>query len=207
MSRRKADEAISKGRVIIDGRLAVQGDIITLKSIVTLDSRQIKNADSKEKVTIMLNKPIGYICSRNGQGGKTIYELLPLEYRHLKPAGRLDKDSSGLLLLTNDGDLANQLTHPSFKKEKVYEVTLDKELSPGAKTKIEKGIKLEDGLSRLQLFGSGKNWTVTMHEGRNRQIRRTFEILEYRVVKLHRIQFGEYKLSILKTGEFYKVST
>jgi 23S rRNA pseudouridine2605 synthase len=199
LSRRAADAAVTEGRVKINERLARTGDQVEPTDVVVLDNRPI--TPDVKRVTIALNKPEGYICSREGQGSKTIYDLLPKELRHLKPVGRLDKNSSGLLLLTNDGELAHQLTHPSFQKEKVYEVELDKPLSSDDQRHIEAGIELEDGVSKLQLRGSGKKWQVTMAEGRNRQIRRTFAALEYGVVKLHRTKFGNYILSNLALGD------
>lgn len=148
-----------------------------------------------------------YVCSRDGQGGKTIYDLLPPELHHLKPVGRLDKNSSGLLLLTNDGQLAQQLTHPSFQKTKVYNIALNKPLEPLHHQMIsDHGVVLEDGISKLQLQRMNEtdnnNWKVIMSEGRNRQIRRTFDSLGYNVVKLHRTQFGPYKLNQLASGKF-----
>jgi 23S rRNA pseudouridine2605 synthase len=155
----------------------------------------------------MMNKPVGYVVSRNGQGSPTIYSLLPLQYHKLKPVGRLDKASSGLLLLTNDGNLANDLTHPSKQKVKIYEISLNLPLQPLHRQMIsDHGIELEDGNSKLQLErreeGNDKDWTVTMHEGRNRQIRRTFGALGYDVTKLHRTQFGPYKLDLPATRIF-----
>ena len=119
LSRRAADAAIVAGRVLIDGEPAEQGADVTAANTVTLDNRAITPAVNT--ITIMLNKPRGYVVSRDGQGSKTIYDILPPEYQQLNPVGRLDKDSSGLLLLTNDGELANQLTHPKYQKAKVYE--------------------------------------------------------------------------------------
>ncbi|MEK7152847.1 MAG: pseudouridine synthase, partial [Patescibacteria group bacterium] len=143
--------------------------------------------------------PAGYVVSREGQSSKTIYDLLPAELKHLKPIGRLDKDSSGLLLLTNDGILAHQLTHPRFQKVKVYELALDQPLQPLHRQMIHDiGIQLEDGPSKLILErlqeGNEKRWRVTMREGRNRQIRRTFAALGYRVIRLRRTHFGSYTL-------------
>jgi 23S rRNA pseudouridine2605 synthase len=132
--------------------------------------------------------------------------LLPAAYHRLKPVGRLDKDSSGLLLLTDDGQLANQLTHPSYQKVKVYQVQLDRNLTNADQEAIEAGVKLEDGLSRLGLSGRGNNWQVQMSEGRNRQIRRTFEALGYRVIKLHRTGFGPASLAELPAGAYREVS-
>ncbi len=156
--------------------------------------------------TILLNKPVGYVCSRNGQGNQTIYNLLPANLHHLKPVGRLDKNSSGLLLLTNDGQLAYELTHPKFEKIKKYKIALNKDLGQADFQKItQQGVLLEDGLSTLALDlinNQRKEWKVTMQEGRNRQIRRTFEHLGYRVIKLHRTHFGPYKLGLLSSGNY-----
>ncbi len=203
LSRRAADQAITNGRVTINGVQAKLGQSVSTSDTVTLDGHLLKQSVTHQ--TIMLNKPVGYICSRRGQGSQTIFDLLPAELRHLQPVGRLDKDSSGLLLLTTDGDLTHKLTHPSFEKPKVYEVTLDVELLPKDFETITKhGVKLDDGRSSFQLdyLDDGNfKWRVTMSEGRNRQIRRTFAALGYRVEKLHRIQFGPYKLGQLSSGK------
>lgn len=204
ISRRAADSVIQTGKVRINTVEARLNDRISEDDIVTIDNERISLSVPK---TILLHKPEGYVCSRNGQGSTSIYELLPEELQELKPVGRLDKDSSGLLLLTNDGHLAQQLTHPSYKKEKIYEVTLDKQLSPQDKQSIQTGVRLTDGVSRLQLNGADKSWTVTMHEGRNRQIRRTFEVVHRRVTKLHRTKFGSYDLGAVKTGEWQTFKT
>ena len=151
------------------------------------------------------------MCSRRAQGdAPTLYDLLPKELRVLKTVGRLDKDSSGLILLTNDGDFTFQMTHPKFFKEKVYEVKLDRDLEPLHQQMIgDFGVQLEDGISKLGLMRLDENkrdsWQVTMNEGRNRQIRRTFAALGYKVVALHRKQFGKYALSGLKSGEWTNV--
>ena len=202
LSRRAADAAIVAGRVLIDGEPAEQGADVTAANTVTLDNRAITPAVNT--ITIMLNKPRGYVVSRDGQGSKTIYDILPPEYQQLNPVGRLDKDSSGLLLLTNDGELANQLTHPKYQKAKVYEVVLDKALQPLHQQMIsDMGVQLEDGRSQFlitRLERGSTEYQVTMHEGRNRQIRRTFAALGYNVTRLHRTQFGQYELRSLSTG-------
>lgn len=204
LSRRGADAAIDDYRVGINGKTAQMGSEVVSSDIVTLDNRVI--TPPVNRVTIMFNKPSGYIVSKDGQGGETIYDLLPFEYERLNPVGRLDKDSSGLILLTNDGDLAQKLTHPSYQKRKVYELTIDKPLQPLHRQMIsDHGIKLDDGPSKLQLErlneGNDLEWKVTMSEGRNRQIRRTFAVLDYDIQKLHRTSFGEYRLDNLATGE------
>lgn len=200
MSRRAVDQAIVDKRITVNGLSAVIGQEIDEADSVALDSQPITSEVATQ--TIMLNKPVGYVCSRAGQGSKTIYELLPPELHSLKPVGRLDKDSSGLLLLTNDGDLAHQLTHPIYQKEKVYEVVLDKPLSKMDKEKVESGVEIGDGLSKLDLSGKGKNWTITMNEGRNRQIRRTFDAVGNTVEKLHRTEFGPYSLDDLPLEKY-----
>ena len=198
MSRRAADKLIESGQVIVNGQTAEAGTPADDSDSVSLDGQRLRLPENP--LIIILNKPVGYVCSRNGQGGKTIYDLLPPELRMLKPVGRLDKDSSGLLLLTNDGVLAHKLTHPSFQKEKIYEVELDKPLAPEDKVAIEHGVRLDDGPSKFNLQGSNKTWQVKMHEGRNRQIRRTFASLGYTVTKLHRTHFGAYMLNSLTPG-------
>lgn len=206
ISRRAADSAIADGRVSVNGSAPKTGYSVKADDTVMLDGRAITPA---VKTTIMFNKPVGCVVSRDGQGSKTIYELLPPLYHHLKPVGRLDKDSSGLLLLTNDGDLANELTHPSRRKQKVYEVTVKQPLQPLHRQMISDiGVQLEDGPSKFELerrTEDDRDWLVRMSEGRNRQIRRTFDALGYEVIKLHRTHFGEYKLDDLKSGSIRKV--
>jgi pseudouridine synthase len=199
MSRRAADRAVVEGRVQRNGQSATLGDSVDAEDVILLDGHIVEAPTIS--TTIMLNKPVGYVVSRDGQGSPNIYDLLPPEYQSLKPVGRLDKDSSGLLLLTNDGELANELTHPRYAKTKVYDITLDKHLEPLHQQMInDHGIELEDGNSRLQLEKldeQGKEWRVTMSEGRNRQIRRTFAALGYEVVSLQRVQFGAHALGAL----------
>jgi len=203
LSRRASDKLIEQNKVFINGQSASAGDQVNDIDKVELDGKTLRLVT--ETTLIMLNKPAGYVSSRAGQGSHTIYDLLPKELHRLKTVGRLDKDSTGLILLTDDGQLANNLTHPSFAKTKLYNVVLNKELDL-ASTKLisENGVSLSDGKSRLGLkaLNNGKSWQVSMSEGRNRQIRRTFSSLGYEVVKLHRIQFGSYSLNDLKEGKF-----
>lgn len=199
ISRRAADNLIGEARVRINSQLAEAGQQVASGDVVTLDGKPVKPMTT---TTIMLHKPAGVVVSRNGQGSQTIYDLLPEEFHNLKPVGRLDKDSSGLLLLTNDGGLAQSLTHPSFKKQKQYQIVLDKPLTTHKQQQIEQGVELDDGLSRLQLKGDGTKWLVSMSEGRNRQIRRTFQAIGYEVNQLHRIQFGKYSLGDLPIAKY-----
>jgi 23S rRNA pseudouridine2605 synthase len=202
MSRRAADQAIIDGRVLIDNQVAVVGQVVEDNSIISIDGLEL--TPPKQKTTLIINKPVGYVCSRNGQGSRTIYDLLPLQFQNLKSVGRLDKNSSGLLLVTDDGQLANILTHPSFAKLKVYKVLLNRPLERKDQMKIEAGITLDDGQSKLQLkeLHSNTTWEVSMHEGRNRQIRRTFAKLGYNVEALKRLTFGDYTLGDLREGSY-----
>lgn len=203
LSRRGADAAITEGRVQVNSQLPQPGQNVTDADAVTLDGAALQAPAATQ--TILFNKPRSFVVSREGQGSRTIYDLLPAAYHQLKPVGRLDKDSSGLILLTNDGTLAQQLTHPSHRKVKIYEVTLVQALQPLHRQIIsEFGVQLPDGTSKLRLErltdGNDHAWRVTMHEGRNRQIRRTFAALGYDVHTLHRIQFGDYRLEGLRPG-------
>ena len=210
ISRRQADELIEKGRISINGKTAQLGERFKAGDKIKLGEKIISKTH-EEKKYVIFNKPRGYVCSRKKQGeNETIYAILPKEFSVLKPVGRLDKDSSGILLLTNDGDFAFQMTHPKFRKVKEYLISLDTPLQPIHQQMIaDFGINLPDGKSQLgleRLDDSRKNWKVIMSEGRNRQIRRTFSAIGYEVKELHRTVFGSYILpKDLNFGDFRKV--
>jgi pseudouridine synthase len=210
ISRREADILIESEAVTVNNELAIIGSRITEGDKIEVAGAPLQS-NTVAYQYIAFNKPVGFVCSRRAQGDNdTIYALLPPNLHRLKPVGRLDKDSSGLILLTNDGDFAYQMTHPKFRKVKIYKVRLDKELQPLHQQMISDfGIDLEDGRSQLSLERASdtnrKEWQVTMSEGRNRQIRRTFAALGYRVTKLHRTNFGNYSLGDMKRGEWKQV--
>ena len=208
ISRREADDLIAAGKVLVGGKVAVLGERVDKTQAVCYNEKIIPFL--KEYTYLLMNKPVGYVCSRRRQGETpTIYELLPEKYRELKTVGRLDKDSSGLILLTDDGEFAFRMTHPKFYKVKVYEVELDRSLEPLHQQMIaDFGIEIGDGVSKLgltRLDEERRKFRVEMSEGRNRQIRRTFEALGYMVKKLHRTNFGNYSLEGLKFGEMKEV--
>ena len=211
VSRREADDLIAAGKVFVDDKTAILGARLDKNSKVCYNKKIIPF--ETDYLYLAFNKPVGYVCSRRAQGdAPTLYELLPKDYQKLKTVGRLDKDSSGLILLTNDGDFAYQMTHPKFHKEKVYEVTLYRPLEPLHQQMIsDYGIMLDDGPSKFTVVAlvagpaERTHFTVILTEGRNRQIRRTFAALGYRVTTLHRTQFGKYQLSGLKPGKYVTI--
>ena len=207
-------EAIKQGRVATNGvpvasfKQAIDG----VRDMLTVDGKPIKIKQT-EPVYLMLNKPSGVLSTTGDERGrKTVMDLLPSEYRgrSLHPAGRLDMDSSGLLLLTNDGALTYRLTHPSFEKEKEYVLTLDHELSREDKIRFEHGIELEDGLTWPTTVRESpterKTYYVILHEGRKRQLRRMFACLGYRVTCLKRIRMGNLLLGELPEGKMKVLS-
>ena len=226
VSRREADELISVGKVTLNDKVAELGARVDKNTKVCYNGKIVPF----ETVFLYLafNKPIGYVCSRRAQGSApTIYELLPKKFHHLKTVGRLDKDSSGLILLTNDGNFAFEMTHPKFRKNKVYEVELDRPLEPLHQQMItDYGITLDDGPSQFKIIkkleelpfedrklgrapssvsekgNSQASYIVILSEGRNRQIRRTFAALGYQVIKLHRTNFGKYELDDIGPGKY-----
>ena len=205
VSRREADDLIASHKVQINDKIAALGARVDKSSKVCYNNKIVPF--DTEYTYIAFNKPTGYVCSRHAQGDTpTLYELLPDEFRKLKTVGRLDKDSSGLILLTNDGDFAYQMTHPKFHKEKIYEVQLDHPLEPLHQQMIsDYGVMLDDGPSKFTVAKKQSDppiYLATLSEGRNRQIRRTFAALGYRVTGLHRIQFGKFQLSGLKSGKY-----
>jgi len=210
VSRREADDLIAAEKVSINGDLATLGARFTKTDVITVNGKELVSDVAYQYIA--LNKPTGYVCSRKQQGDNpTIYQLLPTKYHTLKPVGRLDKDSSGIILLTNDGNFALQMTHPRFAKVKIYQVELSRDLEPLHQQMIsDHGVDIGDGPSKLQLEkqteSDRKHWVVTMKEGRNRQIRRTFDVLGYHVTKLHRTNFGNYSLGDINPGKLETIN-
>lgn len=205
IGRRQADKLIDDGKIMLNGVVPQPGQLVASEDTVTHKDTVLR-INAKE-ITILLHKPVGYVCSRNGQGSKTIYDLLPANLHSLNPAGRLDKDTSGLLIMTNDGNLIEQLTHPRYEKEKIYHVETNRELTYEELQSLTTGVKLDDGLSAfksVKVIGP-KKYEVVLTEGRNRQIRRTFGMLKHWIKQLHRTKFGPYQLGNLAAGQYKSV--
>lgn len=205
LSRRAADTAVAAGRVQLGDHVAQLGESVPDGAIVTLDGKKLTPPQTHHYV--ILHKPTGYVSSRTRQGkDPTLYDLLPPEMRELRIAGRLDRDSSGLVLLSNDGPFINRYTHPSFGKTKLYELTLARSLTAADRAHLEAGVQLTDGPSRLLVtHAHDRRLTVSLTEGRNRQIRRTLGALGYTVERLHRTQIGSYRLGNLAPGSWQEV--
>jgi 23S rRNA pseudouridine2605 synthase len=167
----------------------------------------------RQLVYLVLNKPKGIMSTTSDERGRrTVIDILPEKYRHIRlyPVGRLDKDSTGLLLLTNDGELTNRLTHPRFEHEKEYLVSISGKLNADEKQKLEQGIELEDGLTHPTAIKEVDippfNYSITIHEGRKRQVRRMFESIGHTVQVLKRVRMGNLNLGKLKEGEIRELN-
>jgi 23S rRNA pseudouridine2605 synthase len=201
-SRRGAEEYVRKGHVTINGELITDlARRISPSDRVRVDGRVVQ---PKEFVYLLLNKPADFITTRSDEGSrKTIYSLLPEGLPRLAHVGRLDKDSEGLLLLTNDGDLAFQITHPKFKLEKEYLVTLDREFQIEDAPKTKKGVYLSEGRARFDaIFKVNRQQVrVILTQGLKRQVRRVFAALDYKVRRLERVRIGPLTDRRLRPGE------
>ena len=204
-SRRKADELISKGFVSVNGKMVTElGTCIDENAKVVCNNKIVQQKKLQDKIYIVLNKPINCICTADDpEGRRTIFDLINVKER-IFSVGRLDRNTSGVLLLTNDGEFANKMSHPSFKIKKTYKVILDRELTPGDREKIQRGIKLEDGFIKVDsvYYDKMKNLFVVLHSGKNRIVRRIFESLNYKVRALDRISFGGITKDSLPRGKW-----
>lgn len=206
-ARRKADELIQAGKVQVNGQVITElgTQIDPLNDKIQINGQPLKSA---EKVYLLFHKPVKFVTSRKaGRGQNSIYRLIPTEWASVDPAGRLDQDSSGLLVLSNDGDFLNRITHPRYHLAKQYLVTLNRPLSPEDEQQLKTGVLLEPEekvaqVTRIELKSKTTNtYMVELITGYNRQIRRSFSALRYRVTKLHRVRFGALALGTLPEGK------
>lgn len=212
-SRRKAEEMVAAGRVTVNGAPAEIGQRIDPeKDQVSMDGEPL-TAVAEEHKYFLVYKPVGYVSTTSDElGRKNVLQILPKIPGRLYPVGRLDLESEGLMLLTNDGDLAYKLTHPKFEIEKTYQITLDRDISEAAFDHLYKGVRLKDGFAatkKLEFADPDKlnvlNITVT--EGRNRLIRRMLERVGYEVTKLVRIQMGPFSIDDLAGKQYLKLDS
>jgi len=203
-SRRQADSIIKRGEVKVNGRTVKE---MGVKINPDKDEIKVNNkiCQSPEFIYLALNKPKGYVCTRaKFRNEKSVYKLLPKKYHNLKIAGRLDKNSQGLLILSNDGDFIYQLTHPKFRHEKEYQVELNNDLSSDNLVKLKKGIKLDEGLAKFDKIKkvNNKKYNIIIHQGWKRQIRRMFKKINYQVKGLTRIRIGKLNISDIDLGKY-----
>jgi 23S rRNA pseudouridine2605 synthase len=206
-SRRHCDELIAAGRVTINGRVCTNFSAQpTERDHVKVDGKLVH---PEPTMTIAFHKPAGFVSTRSDPRARdTIFDLLPPKFPRLFNIGRLDAQSEGLLLLTNDGDLAQQLTHPRFKIEKEYEVTLDRQWNSALAPKLLRGIFLDGQraqIARLHSIGSTRV-RVVLRQGINQQIRRMFYAVGYEVKRLVRVRIGNLRLRDLPRGHWRALS-
>lgn len=206
-SRREADELIEKGEIKINGEVVTSmGHKVTSKDEVVYKGKVIS---AEKKVYVLLNKPKGFVTTMDDpHAEKTVISLVKGACpERIYPVGRLDKDTTGLLLFTNDGEMTKKLTHPSYEKKKIYHVFLDKEFTPADLDQVKKGIELEDGMIAADAISyieteDKKQVGIEIHSGKNRIVRRIFAHLGYRVVKLDRVVFAGLTKKNLPRGKW-----
>lgn len=214
-SRRRCEQYIADGRVAVNGKtVAVQGArIVPAHDTVTFDGKPIEK-DKPTSRTIMLYKPRGYICSASPRQGRTVYDLIKGINERLVPVGRLDKDSEGLLLMSNDGDLVQRLTHPRFDPEKTYRVTVSGKVDGETLRKLRSrlvidGYRIQPARARMLKDGGNPERHIiefALKEGRNRQIRKMCEAAQLKIHRLVRVRIKGLALSALTPGRWRDLS-
>jgi 23S rRNA pseudouridine2605 synthase len=206
-SRRAAEALVAQGRVTVDGAVVTDpARDVTGQESIAVDGEAVRGAEAH--VVYALHKPAGVVStSSDTHGRRTVVDLVPTAQR-LYPVGRLDADTTGLILLTNDGELAHTLTHPSFEVPKTYRARLDRRPSERALRALRDGVELEDGRTApAQVRRVGANEVeLTIHEGRKRQVRRMLEAVGHRVVSLRRVAFGPLRLGELGAGRHRRLT-
>lgn len=213
-SRRKSEELIRQGKVKVNGHPAQIGDKINpKKDLVTIGKKKIVNVKNRRMVYIMLNKPRGYVTTVSDElGRKTVMDLITDIDERVYPVGRLDKDSEGLLLLTNDGSFTNCMTHPSHNYAKVYRVTVRPSVNDAILNNLRNGIEIDGRKTapcEVTVLEEQENRVVlefVLHEGRNRQIRKMCESQGLEVARLKRLSVGSLKLGMLPQGKYRELS-
>jgi len=206
-SRRAAERLIASGRVSVGGELVTDpARDVDSAVVVAVDGEPVRE---ERRVVYAVNKPRGVVSTAADTHGRpTVVEMIPAESRRLYPVGRLDADSTGLLLLTNDGELANLLTHPRYGVEKVYRARVTPGLNAAAVDALREGVQLDDGFARAERVRQVSSGVLEMAltEGRKRQVRRMCEAVGRRVVELERVRFGPLRLGALKEGSVRRLT-
>lgn len=213
-SRRKSEDLIRAGKVKVNGHVAEIGmKINPRKDLVTVGKQKLTNVKNRKMVYVMLNKPRGYVTTVSDElGRKTVMDLLPDFGCRIYPVGRLDKDSEGLLLMTNDGSFTNCMTHPSHEYAKVYRVTVRPAVNDDILFNLRNGIEIDGRMTapcEVTVLTEEENRVVLefiLHEGRNRQIRKMCESQGLEVARLKRISIGPVKLGMLKQGDYRELT-
>ncbi len=200
-SRREADRLVEKGQVKVNGQVAVMGQKVTVKDKVTVNGKEARIEE--ERIVIALNKPRGVECTTDEKNPDNIVDFVGMDKR-IYPIGRLDKDSQGLILMTNDGAIVNHVLKASNFHEKEYLVTVDKNISEDFIEKMSQGVKILDTVTRpCKVKKNGqKTFTIVLTQGLNRQIRRMCNALGYSVVKLKRTRVMNINIGGIKLGEY-----
>ncbi len=211
-SRRGSDEIIAEGRVSINGKTAKAGDDVSPSDVVELDGKMLSHKVKYEYY--MLNKPKGCVCTvKDEKGRKTVMDFLPLSSARVVPVGRLDYDTEGLLILTNDGDLAFRLTSPKSEIPKTYLVRIEGGITEKELNRLRAGVEIERGVvtkkCKIRILETNKSFTklnVVLTEGKNREIRKMFEVVGKQVDFLKRVMIGELRLTGLDRGQARKLT-
>lgn len=212
-SRRKAEELISQGRVKVNGRECSLGDKAGTKDVISIDGKNITSPKNVKKYYLMLNKPRGYVTTTSDElERRCVTDLIAGIDARVYPVGRLDRNSEGLLLFTNDGKFANDIMHPSGKIAKTYRVTVRPDITDDQLVKLSEGVEI-DGSKTLPCIVTVLDkqpgrvvLQMTIHEGRNRQIRKMCEKVGLEVARLKRTSIGPLRLGMLKPGEFRELT-
>jgi pseudouridine synthase len=207
-SRRKAEEFIKSGQVLINGRKAKLGDKVDPEKDEVKVYGKLVKAEA-QKIYLALNKPKGYVVSkRDPQGRKTVFSLLPEEIRtKVWNVGRLDYDTEGLLILTNDGELTQKLAHPKYEHDKEYEVATDITPTKDQLKALREGVEIATGLTYpAEITSRGNTVRITIHEGKKRQVRRMFDKVGLGVKNLKRVRIGKLTLPNIPAGEYATVT-
>jgi 23S rRNA pseudouridine2604 synthase len=205
-SRREADSLISSGKVFVNGTRAILGMSVENNDKVEINGKLI-NSKLPQHLYVIFNKPVGLITTTDETKPDNVISFLNLDAR-VFPVGRLDVESSGLLLLTNDGELANRIMHPRYVHEKEYEVVVDKDVTEKFLREMSSGVRLFDAktkTARVEQTGARK-FTIVLTEGKNRQVRKMCEALGYKVVRLVRVRVMNLRLGNLRAGEWRELS-